>query len=160
MIEHRVNGRPVRRCRVERVGDPYASFAVDGKVGGLIVILALELIGRLYCGAIGLELDNASAAFLRPVRRPVRPDRDAVRTAGVTAKVRDLVRARVEFVDALLLHCAEEHVFAIPCKTARRTFIRPRDQIEFPVHIHFLSRSDIGLFSAARRISTPLRPEA
>ena len=72
VIGERIHRRPVRRRRVERIGEPHAALAVDRDVGRLVVMLAVEQIVRRRGRAVGLELDHAAPAFLRAEHRAVR----------------------------------------------------------------------------------------
>src|SRR5258706_11032655 len=92
-----------------------------------------QVIGRRR-RTVFQEMDDATPAFLCAEYRAVRRDGKAIRASGVIAKDICLAGAWIEAQDALLLHRAEQHGFAIPGKTAGPAFVRSCHFFEFPAH--------------------------
>jgi hypothetical protein len=108
--------------------------AVDDKVAGLVVVLAVEQRIDGDQPAIRRELDQPASALLGAVELAARAMREAVHAVGVTAKLGDRTGRRIEAQEASLVDDAEEDGAVVPHDAADRPFIRTRHELELPCH--------------------------
>src|SRR5262249_34363411 len=124
--------------RMMRIGEPDAVLAVDHEVARLIVALAVEQRLDGDEPAIGHELDQPPAAFLRPIELTAGTERKTVDAVDVAPYLADGPVRWIEAQQTTVVDGGKQYRRAVPDDPPGRTFERAGDELELPSHRQLL----------------------